>query len=100
MRWKRIWANFPAGDGRFEVIGVVSWGIGCASPDYPGMYARVSSFASWITLQTSGEYTSLHDESGLAAGQGQWLLRTVQVPTDALQLNVSVAGTAGSSGER
>jgi len=36
-----------ADSGRWTVMGLVTWGVGCAS-DVPGVYARVSHFRNWI----------------------------------------------------
>ena len=52
-----------AGPGGAPLLaGVVSWGISCGSARYPGMYARVSSYAGWIADQV-GALTPVDDGS-------------------------------------
>jgi len=35
-------------DGRFQLSGIISWGIGCAEENQPGVYTRISEFKDWI----------------------------------------------------
>lgn len=35
-------------DGRWFLGGIISWGIGCAEPNLPGVCTRISKFREWV----------------------------------------------------
>ena len=40
-----------SGNGQWQVVGMVAWGIGCATSNLPGVYVDVYNYIPWITQQ-------------------------------------------------
>ncbi|XP_056654216.1 transmembrane protease serine 12-like isoform X2 [Monodelphis domestica] len=61
--------------GKFYLMGITSYGHGCARKNYPGVYVRVQLFRTWMInqlLRAAGE-----DRNKMHIGQGQIFLFAV-----------------------
>ncbi|CAF4505772.1 unnamed protein product, partial [Rotaria sp. Silwood2] len=43
---------------QWVLVGVTSYGIGCARAAYAGVYTRVAYYQDWIRITTGGAYTN------------------------------------------
>ena len=52
---------------QWVLVGLTSFGYGCARPDYAGVYTRVSMYQNWIQSHTDGsrwiQITKSHADS-------------------------------------
>ncbi|XP_064542675.1 phenoloxidase-activating factor 2 [Drosophila montana] len=48
-----LFCSMAGETNRFQLVGIVSWGIECAKKDFPAAYANVPYFRSWIDEKMS-----------------------------------------------
>ncbi|XP_012250668.2 trypsin-1-like [Athalia rosae] len=41
--------------GHLEVIGIVSWGRGCARPQFPGIFTKLTNYLGWLRDHLDGQ---------------------------------------------
>ena len=84
-------------DGTRVLAGIVSWGYGCADSRYPGMYARVSSYESWINTTISGGGsgggTPTTDTKSGSVASGAWSPTYSYSVVAGSQFKVTMTGT-------
>ena len=45
--------SVPSGEG-WKQAGIISWGTGCAQPEYYGVYTRIYKYDAWLTQYVDG----------------------------------------------
>lgn len=52
-------------NGRWELIGITSYGSGCGSADFPGVYTRVTSYRNWISCFLRNDTSCIQSTSSM-----------------------------------
>lgn len=75
------------------IVGIVSFGVGCAEPLFPGIYARISSAEPWVAAETE----RLSDYGGIRVVTSDPTASPTPGPTEQPTSNPSASPSAAPS---
>jgi len=90
-------------NGSIYSIGVVSYGLGCARPNYYGVYSETVAMVNWITSNIGGgggggTGTVVHNVNLPSVSTGNWSsMYTVTIPSGTTSLVVNISGGTGDA---
>jgi secreted trypsin-like serine protease len=79
---------------QWVLVGITSYGEGCARPDYAGVYTRVAAYTSWIHSYISDSVTTLTSPTYVATSG---TMQTTLPSTTPSSMQTTLSSTTSSS---